>query len=98
MNEISTNLFTFNKNEKMVSSELSSLSLVKACFQQLYDDAVDEEGLALFSEKTGRTSHWYFDSKEYNEDGDLLYYVLKPCLDDPVNVGMKGWKMFLFND
>ena len=97
LNTISSNHFFFQKTNKIVSAELSIVSRMGLRFEQLYSDAVDE-GIALRSEKTGRVSHWYFDSKEYDDEGDLQYYILKPCLDDPVNVTMKDWTMFLFND
>lgn len=97
---VSTDLFNFDMNSKMITSELSMFSSSKI-LSKIYDDACDI-GFWILNSKTGNKTLWVLTKEIRSVEGDLMYLEFKPVQgrssllkhQDHAN----GWTMTIFND
>ena len=70
---VSTDRLTFCREEWLLVAEMSDLP----GFGRVWDDACDE-GLTLVSHRTGREVVYAVNHIERDDEGDLLYWDLRP--------------------
>ena len=67
-------------------------------FDRLYDDACDE-GLALWSHKTGVVTTWYLEMTSTDLEHEVQYWLLKPTSESIYKVpALAGYALKIFND
>jgi hypothetical protein len=96
----STRLFSYNKNSKTFSTEMSTLDEggKKQVFCQVYNDAADE-GFTLISHQTGDEIKFALDHVERDQDDDILFWDLVPDTRDLRGKPQcKGLTIRIFND
>lgn len=97
---VSTKKFNYNVKDKQFVAELSDLedSNKELAWERVYTDACDL-GLTIVSENTGKYVTFVINESKYDDEGDLLYYVLGPTAKSMKEVPeCKGLSMILFND
>ena len=88
----STKLFSVNKANRTFASEISSLG-------GKFEIIDNELGLTLVSERTGRKSEWVIAQMLRNAEGDITHWELIPTAKTlHNNVGLRSWRMTIFND
>ena len=88
-NQISTNMFHYDPEDKVFSQEVSSLRGFKT--GPIYDDACDE-GFTLVSHKTGKEEVVCLSEIDRNEDNEVCGWWF-----EPVNTRL-NFKVLIIND
>jgi hypothetical protein len=95
---LSSNEFTWSKESKSFSAEMSDFRGVdRDLFQRIYDDACDT-GFAMYSERTGTTETFYFSKEIFSgrgEDRELAGWEFLPLNKELADLGIK---VVIFND
>lgn len=97
---ISTNKFEISLASKQFIAEMSELSEggKVQVFSQVYSDACDQ-GLELYSGKTGRSTWWVVDKELYDAENELVSWTLIPLPGALVRFpDLKGWTITIYND
>ena len=93
---ISSKQFRVAPIMKRLTAEISSLG--RNPFVRVYSDACDQ-GLELYSDKTGKTSWWVVQRETRDDDGDLIAWILVPTGQSlAYDHSLVDWKMEIFND
>lgn len=96
---INTNRFSYNKETKTFVTEISNLGSTYV-FDRIYSDAADE-GLTLWSEKSGMEATYYLDHVNYSDDADheLVSWELKPTVETTrKHPQLRDTMVLIFND
>jgi hypothetical protein len=95
---INANRFLYNKETKTFSADVSDIGT--SVFEQIYSDAADE-GLTLWSEKSGLEATYYLDHVNYSDDTDheLVSWELKPTTETiRKHPQLRDTMVLIFND
>jgi len=58
-----------------------------------------QKNFSFFPHKTGKIARFYIDEEKYDGEGDLQFWILKPCTTDiHKNPKLKDVKFIVFND
>ena len=94
---ISSEYFTFNKDTKTFSCDISDLN-GKLRWCALYDDAADI-GFSMMSESSGKVATFSLINEVTDKDGDVHYWEFHPIHESiEENPMLKDVKVFVFND
>lgn len=90
---VSTNNVSFSKARNTFMAEISELG-PEFRFEQVFPDSCDL-GVSLLSHKTNNVITFYIDQEVKDEEGDIMYWMLKPT-----NRGSQysDMKFVIFND
>ena len=90
---VSTENISYNKARDTFMAEISELGK-NFHFERVFPDSCDL-GLTLLSHKTNSTIDFYIDEEAKNEEGDTLYWMLRPTKHGSRYSDMK---FVIFND
>jgi len=95
---VSSKLFTHSAEDKIFSAEISTLLANGGGFMQVYVDSADQ-GLTMFSAKSGKESRWVVEHEEIDHEGELNFWELIPTPETAKHIpALLGYKMVVFND
>lgn len=100
MIHFSTRLFSYNKESKVFSTEMSTLDQGgrKQVFCQVYNDAADE-GFTLVSHQTGYAIKFVLNHVERDNEGDILFWdMVADARDIRRKPECNGVTIRIFND
>lgn len=84
---LSTKWFTYNKVSKEFVAEISELPIERV------------EDFTLTSHITGKESDWVMQSVQFDPDGDILFWTLRPATNTlATHPGLAGASITILND
>ena len=93
---ISSKQFSVDRVKQTLTAEISELGVRP--FVRMYSDACDE-GIEIYSDKTGKVSRWVIQETCYDDDGDITCWKLEPTGGSLAHdISLATWTMKIFND